>query len=268
MSGVRGWRNTGVQLFHRMPKDRGERLRSSVTTDLQELSDDTHWLVVYYSPRSKMYQGVASKSWVPVLKSEELSDVLHTATNTISDDPADLEWCQGHCSSLDEVFRHIPRKWLKNSLTHLKWAKIRQEARDKKILQDFNDTSADFGAATEKPVAMNERRKDYKEPKEKQGSLVNAQQAWRNRGADIPPNHVRFQDFIDKDMNFYTPNDWIAALGLTLQYYNPKHFDTNEPSTALTQAFRRLANAWKMESHEQELAPTNPSLFAFHRDPP
>ncbi|MGB1602951.1 MAG: hypothetical protein ACPIOQ_60030 [Promethearchaeia archaeon] len=239
-----------------------------MTTDLQELSDDTHWLVVYYSPRSKMYQGVASKSWVPVLKSEELSDVLHTATNTISDDPAELEWCQGHCSSLDEVFRHIPRKWLKNSLTHLKWAKIRQEARDKKILQDFNDTSADFGAATEKPVAMNERRKDYKEPKEKQGSLVNAQQAWRNRGADIPPNHVRFQDFIDKDMNFYTPNDWIAALGLTLQYYNPKHFDTNEPSTALTQAFRRLANAWKMESHEQELAPTNPSLFAFHRDPP
>ena len=88
MSGVRGWRNTGVQLFHRMPKDRGERLRSSVTTDLQELSNDTHWLVVYYSLRSKMYQEVASKCWVPVLKSEQLSDVLHTAINTISDDAA------------------------------------------------------------------------------------------------------------------------------------------------------------------------------------
>ena len=166
MSGVRGWRNTGVQLFHRMPKDRGEQLRSSVTTDLQELSDGTHWLVGYYSPRSKIYQGVASKSWVPVLKSEELSDVLHTATNTISDDPADLEWCQGHCSSLDEVFRHIPRKWLKNSLTHLKWVKIRQQARDQKILQDFNGTSANFGAATEKRVAMNANRDHYKPPLE------------------------------------------------------------------------------------------------------
>ena len=246
-------RNTCVQLVHGMPKDRREQLRSSLKTNVKELSGGTHFLVVYYCPHTKTYQGVSSDSWLPVLKSEELSDVLHTATNTISCDPADLEWCQGHCSSLDEVFRHIPRKWLKNSLTHLKWVKIRQKARDK-IWQDFNDTSADFGAATEKRVAMNERRKDYKEPKEKQGSLVNAQQAWRDQGAVMPPNHVRFQDFIHKHMDFYTPNDWIAALGLTLQHYNPNHFDTNEPSKDLTMAFHHLARSWNMECHEKELA--------------
>ena len=247
-------RNTCVQLVHGMPKDRREQLRSSLKTNVKELSGGTHFLVVYYCPHTKTYQGVSSDSWLPVLKSEDLSDVLHTATNTISCDPADLQWCQRHCSSLDKVFHHIPRNWLRNSLTHLKWVKIRQQARDQKILQDFNGTSANFGAATEKRVAMNDSRKDYKDPLEKQCSLVNAPQAWRHHGDVMPEKHVLFEDFLRKNINDYTPNDSIAALGLTLQHYNPNHFDRTEPSKDLTKAFHDLADAWKMECHEQELA--------------
>lgn len=247
-------RNTCVQLFHRMPRDRGEQLLTSLKTILQELTGGTHFLVVYHCPRRKIYQGVASQSWLPVLRSEELSQVLHAATNTIPCDPADFEWCQKHCSSLENVFKNIPRKFLQNSLTHLKWAKIRQKAKESKTLQLFKGTGAFFGAATEKRVAMNANRDHYKPPLEQQCSLVNAQKAWRNQGAGMPANHVSFEEFLAKNITDYTPNDMMAALGLTLQHYNPNHFDTNEPSKDLTMAFQHLARSWNMECHEKELA--------------
>lgn len=237
-----------------MPRDRGEQLLTSLKTILQELTGGTHFLVVYHCPRRKIYQGVASQSWLPVLRSEELSQVLHAATNTIPCDPADFEWCQKHCSSLENVFKNIPRKFLQNSLTHLKWAKIRQKAKESKTLQLFKGTGAFFGAATEKRVAMNANRDHYKPPLEQQCSLVNAQKAWRNQGAGMPANHVSFEEFLAKNITDYTPNDMMAALGLTLQHYNPNHFDTNEPSKDLTMAFQHLARSWNMECHEKELA--------------
>ena len=252
--GSRRSAETFVQLFHRMPRDRGEQLRTSLKTILQELTGGTHFLVVYHCPRRKIYQGVASKSWLPVLGSEELSQVLHAATNTIPSDSADFEWCQKHCSSLDNVFKNIPRKFLQNSLTHLKWAKIRQKAKESKTLQLFRGTGAFFGAPTEKRVAMNANREHYKPPLEQQCSLVNAQKAWRNQGADMPAHHVSFEEFLAKNITEYTPNDMMAALGLTLQHYNPNHFDTNEPSKDLTMAFHHLARSWNMECHEKELA--------------
>ena len=235
-------------------RDRGEQLLTQLKTILQELTGGTHFLVVYYCPSRKIYQGVASQSWLPVLRSEDLSQVLHSATNTIPYDHADFEWCQGHCSSLDSVFKNIPRARLKSCLTHLKWAEIRQKARASQTLQHFRGTGAFFGEATEKRVAMNASRHHYKAPLEQQFSLVNAQKAWRNHNDGMPANLVSFEAFLAKNIKDYTPNDIMAALGLTLEYYNPKHFDTIEPSKDLTMAFQHLARSWNMECHERELA--------------
>jgi hypothetical protein len=245
---------TSVQRFHLMPKDLADQQRHQLQTILQQLSQGSHFLVVYYSPTQKHYLAVASQSWLPVLQSKELSRVLHSATQTIAYDDEDLKWCQQECSSLDTALQHISRDCLKSCVCHLNWKQIRKKARDNQALQHFQGTCAFFGEPQEGTRgAVLTGRHGQKPPVQTQPLLVNARVAWTKQTDRIPAHHVSFEDFLKKPVRKYTPNDSRAALGLILDYYDTDHFTNAEPSPALTTAYYDLAIRVKMDCHEKTL---------------
>ena len=65
-------RISSVQRFHLMPKDWADQKRNQVRTDLQELTQGGHFLLVYYNPISELYEAITSQSWSPVVQSKEL----------------------------------------------------------------------------------------------------------------------------------------------------------------------------------------------------
>jgi hypothetical protein len=248
-------RITSVQLFHLMPKDWADQKRNQLKTILQELTQGSHFLVVYYSPIQQHYQAVSSQSWLPVLRSKELSRVLHSATQTIAYDDEDLKWCQQECSSLDTALKHISRDCLKSCIFHLNWKHIRKKARDKQALQHFQGTCAFFGEPQEGTRgAVLAARLGQKPPVETQPLLVNARAAWTKQTDRIPAHHVSFEDFLKKPVKKYTPNDCRAALGLILDYHDTNHFTNPEPSPDLTTAYYDLAIRLKMDCHQKTLA--------------
>ena len=58
---------------------------------------------------------------------------------------------------------------------------------------------------------------------------------------------------LEQQTHDYTANDFIAALGLALEYYNPDHFTATEPSKELIQAYTILSTALKLNVHHGHL---------------
>ena len=256
-------RISSVQLFHLMPKDWADQKRNQLRTDLHELTQGGHFLLVYYNPIEQLYEAITSQSWSPVVKSKELSRVLHSATQPIAYDEKEVQWCQQECSSLDKVLKqHIARDDLKKCLTYLKWESVRKRTQKKggggvdavKAWQKFKGTSAFFGEPQEgNRVAPSQARIGAKAPAERVPLLVNAREAWTQQTGDMPAHHVMFEDFLKRPIKQYTYNENLAALGLLLEYYDSNHFTNAEPSPALTTAYRDLAVACNMDCHQGAL---------------